>query len=887
MQRDDLEEALRLLEDADVATVVDYDVLVHKSDRRQVVSFLHRALNRSMRHGRGITCAKILMDLVVEAKEINTVSELISPQPSAGGLDEYYIPTPDSTTHDPATPVPLTSNPPTSNPPTSNPPTSDPLTPEYYIPTPDPLTTDLPTSNPTTSNLRIPHTLTPDRQTHPSSRMTPTYQERSSHLQVAASLGSKVLVEMLLDRGANLLNLDCPHSSAPVIILVRCSPPDLTLPALCTLPRGRSGPWRKAYTDRCNNYGLCALHYAVVRGLDEVFYFLINDCEASAEPWKVPYPGEDAPYPGGDVPYPGENVPYPGGNGPYPGGNGPYPGENGPYLGGNGPYPGGNGPYPGGNGPYSEGNGPYPKRNVPYPKRKVPYPREDAPYPGGDVPYPGRERQRGRFVAFSPMHMAVMRNNHYALYRLQSGGTDARLYLPILADSSKQRTVPHAVVLAHCECRCHFFMRYHIAPPAYISQQGVDFNPAVSLAAFLDDDASVTALVSAGANVNKRDSEGWTPLCIAVFWSNRRTVKTLLFLGADVDALPKHTGNLFHLTFSEHAQVECSRRHCKVLTINNALKLLLNTRAVDINARSADWSSPLMPACKQDYFMTVPLLVINGASLTSVDRCGRSALFYATVSAQVYRKRVMMRFLIDYGAACLEPNPSSPDGRLQTWRSLALVALQLLDTLSLFLLYRGGALRNRWLVSLLRQLHPVPRAEWLWTSLLYPFAISPESPVPGSGNHDANVSSRTTAGASVDHGQDSLPDSPEMPSYTDEEMEYLFGSDEADWRKLLAFCGFPEDLLALEQHDLSDLLTQYASSESRLTSPILQPRLMWLMYCFLHKISSTVPTLVDLCRWTVRDAIGDDWRARKRATMTLNVPASVKSQLMIGYRQTP
>jgi hypothetical protein len=59
----------------------------------------------------------------------------------------------------------------------------------------------------------------------------------------------------------------------------------------------------------------------------------------------------------------------------------------------------------------------------------------------------------------------------------------------------------------------------------------------------------VSSLVELGANINKKDIDGWSPLTCAVFWGYEKIVKLLVDKGADVNNIDNHGCSVLDKSF--------------------------------------------------------------------------------------------------------------------------------------------------------------------------------------------------------------------------------------------------------------------------------------------------------------------------------------------------
>ena len=134
-----------------------------------------------------------------------------------------------------------------------------------------------------------------------------------------------------------------------------------------------------------------------------------------------------------------------------------------------------------------------------------------------------------------------------------------------------------------------------------------------------------------GADINAKDSEGWTPLHNAARSGNVEIIKALLDRGAAVNA--KNTNGLTALMFAAgKGQTE-------------AAKLLLE-KGADINAKDTDGLTALMGAALLGQTNAIEFLLEKGADVNAKDNNGETALMFAAMSGQTNE----IKLLLDRGA---------------------------------------------------------------------------------------------------------------------------------------------------------------------------------------------------------------------------------------------
>jgi ankyrin repeat protein len=152
-------------------------------------------------------------------------------------------------------------------------------------------------------------------------------------------------------------------------------------------------------------------------------------------------------------------------------------------------------------------------------------------------------------------------------------------------------------------------------------------------AAMIDDPGCAAMMLSAGGEVNARDTVGWT----ALMHANRRksgfpeVVRLLIKYRADVNAAHKYGGTaLMIAAYNCHPQ---------------AAQLLVDSGA-DVNARDKSGWTPLICGAKGGCAASVGLLIEAGAELNAQDRFGKTALAYGSDTGHV----IIARLLKEAGA---------------------------------------------------------------------------------------------------------------------------------------------------------------------------------------------------------------------------------------------
>jgi ankyrin repeat protein len=148
----------------------------------------------------------------------------------------------------------------------------------------------------------------------------------------------------------------------------------------------------------------------------------------------------------------------------------------------------------------------------------------------------------------------------------------------------------------------------HRAIVEYLVGEGAVVN--LHLAAYLGDVDKVKSLIDAGADVNAKDSNTWTPLLYAGSGGHWEVARALITAGADLNA--KADGRSFARQF------DCGTvLHCAVRGGHAELAELLLDRGVDREVRDKYGETPLEWAVRNGRLAMVQLLIAKGANPNS------------------------------------------------------------------------------------------------------------------------------------------------------------------------------------------------------------------------------------------------------------------------------
>ncbi|KAK5629048.1 hypothetical protein RRF57_004763 [Xylaria bambusicola] len=178
----------------------------------------------------------------------------------------------------------------------------------------------------------------------------------------------------------------------------------------------------------------------------------------------------------------------------------------------------------------------------------------------------------------------------------------------------------------------------------------------------------VEQLIKLGADPNKMDNNGWAPIVVAATFGYRRTVRTLLDHGIDIETPgPKGHGTALRYALAnghvEMVRILLSRgaNPCSPtfrdpliyelvsdnlpMTIGNRIalaKLLLEEHQVDVNETSRRGRTALVRACASSQTRFATFLLGYGADVNLADRDGYTPLFEATETQNLHLVEVLL-----------------------------------------------------------------------------------------------------------------------------------------------------------------------------------------------------------------------------------------------------
>jgi len=161
-----------------------------------------------------------------------------------------------------------------------------------------------------------------------------------------------------------------------------------------------------------------------------------------------------------------------------------------------------------------------------------------------------------------------------------------------------------------------------------------------------NDQRSLDLLIEAGADKNRQDVNGDTPLHIAAARGNAPAVKMLIDKGADVDIVDENGKTALHENLIGNPDDEI-------------ISLLLENGA-DVNARTPDNTTALHFAPKYSRPETISLLIAKGAKVNTSDNDGNTPLHVICGLSHTKFDEEIVLCLIKHGA---DVNATKKDGK--------------------------------------------------------------------------------------------------------------------------------------------------------------------------------------------------------------------------------
>lgn len=165
-------------------------------------------------------------------------------------------------------------------------------------------------------------------------------------------------------------------------------------------------------------------------------------------------------------------------------------------------------------------------------------------------------------------------------------------------------------------------------------KEGFDVNADLGAATMLttavshDADKIARYLIEQGADMNKKDNLGKTPVEIAIHYANLATLTTLIEMKADMNTLNQE-GNL---------PLHIAAKNAKIKIID-----MIAPHTKDLNLLNKEDRTPLMIAAENGYPTTALALIHSGADVNKKNSQGQTALMLASKGNNAYTLNFILK----------------------------------------------------------------------------------------------------------------------------------------------------------------------------------------------------------------------------------------------------
>lgn len=159
-----------------------------------------------------------------------------------------------------------------------------------------------------------------------------------------------------------------------------------------------------------------------------------------------------------------------------------------------------------------------------------------------------------------------------------------------------------------------------------------DNRQGLHIAAYIGSTKSAEVLLSAGAEVDAKDTQGFTPIQIAIFQHQLPMLKLLLDHKSDIQQKDKQGNSLLHRAVDANAFAEA--------------KYLIE-KGLDVDIKNSFDTTPIQSAIQQSNSDLVKLLLENKADIQQVNKYGNSLLHLAVEANNLYIAKLLINHTVN------------------------------------------------------------------------------------------------------------------------------------------------------------------------------------------------------------------------------------------------